>query len=66
MSTFHINLHEAIYSLSDALDLVGVSHIHHGKRVAYIASEIAKQGDWTQSRMDQLFQAAILHDSGVS
>ena len=66
MSIFHINLHEAIYSLSDALDLVGVSHIHHGKRVAYIATEIAKQDNWTQDRMDQLFQAAILHDSGVS
>ena len=36
MSQFAINLHEAVYSLSDALDLVGVSHIHHGKRVAYI------------------------------
>ena len=30
MSSFKINQHEAIYSLSDALDLVGVTHIHHG------------------------------------
>ena len=66
MSSFHINLHEAIYSLSDALDLVGVTHIHHGKRVAYIAAEIAKQCGWLQGQMDELFQAAILHDSGVS
>lgn len=66
MSRFAINLHEAVYSLSDALDLVGVTHIHHGKRVAYIAAEIGRCLDWPQERMDTLFQAAILHDSGVS
>ena len=66
MSTFHINLHEAIYSLSDALDLVGVTHIHHGKRVAFIATEIAKRANWAPQQLDSLFQAAILHDCGVS
>jgi hypothetical protein len=43
MSTYNVNLHEAIYSLSDALDLVGVTHIHHGKRVAYMATECGKR-----------------------
>jgi putative nucleotidyltransferase with HDIG domain len=52
--------------LSDALDLVGITHIHHGKRVAYIAAEIAKRCGWPKTRMDDLFQAAILHDCGVS
>lgn len=66
MSTYNINLHEAIYSLSDALDLVGVTHIHHGKRVAFIASECGKHLGWSSTRLDDLFQAAILHDSGVS
>lgn len=66
MSTFNINLHEAIYSLSDALDLVGVTHIHHGKRVAYMAAECGKQMGWQGREMDDLFQAAILHDCGVS
>lgn len=66
MTSYNINLHEAIYSLSDALDLVGVTHIHHGKRVAYMAAEFGKQLGWEQSRLDDLFQAAILHDSGVS
>lgn len=66
MSTFTINLHQAIYSLSDALDLVGVTHIHHGKRVAYIAAECARQAGWSSARLDTLFQAAILHDCGVS
>ncbi|HOE42225.1 MAG TPA: HD domain-containing protein [Rhodoferax sp.] len=66
MSTFQINLHEAIYSLSDALDLVGVTHIHHGKRVAFMAAEVGKFLEWPKARLDDLFQAAILHDSGVS
>ena len=66
MSTYNINLHEAIYSLSDVLDLVGVTHIHHGKRVAFIASECGKHLGWSGARLDDLFQAAILHDSGVS
>jgi len=66
MSTFNINLHEAVYSLSNALDLVGVTHIHHGKRVAYIAAECGKQLGWKEECLDDLFQAAILHDCGVS
>lgn len=68
MSKFNINLHETIYSLSNALDLVGVDHIHHGKRVAYIAAECARQMGWDECRwsMNDLFQAAILHDCGVS
>ena len=66
MSTYKINLHEAIYSLSDALDLVGVTHIHHGKRVAYMAAECGKRLGWDGARLDDLFQAAILHDCGVS
>ena len=66
MTIFNINLHEAIYSLSDALDLVGVTHIHHGKRVAYMAAECGKHLGWRGPRLDDLFQAAILHDSGVS
>lgn len=66
MSTYNVNLHEAIYSLSDALDLVGVTHIHHGKRVAFMAAECGKYLGWSGPRLDELFQAAILHDSGVS
>ncbi len=66
MSEFHINLHEAIYSLSDALDLVGVTHIHHGKRVAFMAAEVGKWLNWPKPQLDDLFQAAILHDCGVS
>lgn len=64
MSKFNINLHEAIYSLSDAPDLVGVTHIHHGKHVAFMAAECGKKMGWQGQSMDDLFQAAMLHDLG--
>lgn len=66
MSKFNINLHEAIFSLSNALDLVGVQEIHHGKRVAFMAAECGKELGWDERRLDNLFQAAIIHDCGVS
>ena len=66
MSTFNINLHETIYSLSDALDLVGVNQVNHGKRVAFMAAECGKAMGWPVSQVDRLFKAAILHDCGVS
>lgn len=66
MTRYEINLHEAISSLSNALDLVGVEHIHHGKRVAFIASECGQQMGWSKPQLDNLLQAAILHDCGVS
>jgi len=66
MSIFNINLHETIYSLSDALDLVGVTQVNHGKRVAYMAAECGKAMHWPSNQVDDLFKAAILHDCGVS
>jgi len=66
VTTFNLNLHEMVYSLSDALDLVGVVQIHHGKRVGFMAAECGKQLDLPPADLDNLFQAAILHDCGVS
>jgi len=66
MSDYHINVHETIYSLSDALDLVGVVQVHHGKRVGYMAAECGKAMGLDDRALDNLFQAAILHDCGVS
>jgi HD-GYP domain-containing protein (c-di-GMP phosphodiesterase class II) len=66
MSTFKINLHEAIHSLSNALDLVGITHIRHGKRVAFMAAECARHLGWPKHRIDDLFESSILHDIGVA
>ncbi len=66
MSIFNINLHETIFCLSDALNLLGSRHIDHGKRVAFITAECAKALQWDDRQIDDLFLAAILHDCGIS
>ena len=66
MSIFKINLHETIFRLSDAHDLVGGNINDHGKRVAFMAAECAKALQWDGQRIDDLFLAGILHDCGVS
>ncbi|KAF0202086.1 MAG: putative domain HDIG-containing [Gallionellaceae bacterium] len=38
----HADLHHVIYALSDALDLVGVDDIAHGKRVGIMPVEYGK------------------------
>ena len=66
MSTFDINLHETIFLLSDALNLVGGNEIDHGKRVAFMATECANALGWSDKKKDDLFLASLLHDCGVS
>lgn len=63
---FRINLRQAIYSLSTALDMVGVDDKFHGKRVAYMAAECAKALPMDAAQLDDLVLAALLHDCGVS
>ncbi len=60
------NLHQIIYALSDALDLVGVDDIYHGKRVAYMALEVARELNLNDKDRVDLFHASLLHDCGVS
>ena len=63
---FKVNLRSAIYSLSDALDLVGVDELFHGKRAAYTVLELGRQAGVEGAELDNLFFAALLHDCGVS
>jgi hypothetical protein len=41
-ATMHIDLRQAIYALTDALDLVGVDEVGHGKRVGFMAAECSQ------------------------
>lgn len=63
---YQLNLKEVTYALSEALDYVGINDIMHGKRVAYIACEIAKKLGWRASKLDKVILMAMLHDCGVS
>lgn len=60
------NLSQTIFALSEALDLVGIDDINHGKRVAYIALEISRVLNYKHIDLLRLFHASLLHDCGVS
>ena len=59
-------LHHVIYALSDALDLVGVDDVAHGKRVGVMASACAQALGWPEAGCDFMFELGMLHDIGVS
>ncbi len=62
----HADLRHVVYALSDALDLVGVDDIAHGKRVGIMAAECAQAQGWSRAEAAFLFDLGLLHDVGVS
>lgn len=66
MTSITIDLGQAIQSLSDALDLVGVNEVQHGKRVGFMALQCGSALGMTGSELEDLFYAGLLHDCGVS
>lgn len=62
----HAKLRNVIYALSDALDLVGVDDVAHGKRVGIMAAECAKAIGLDEAETTFLFDLGLLHDIGVS
>ncbi len=63
---YALNLREVTFALSEALDYVGVDDTQHGKRVAFMAAEVAKHLGWSQARIDDIIMMGMLHDCGVS
>ena len=61
-----INLTQLVHMLSDMLDLVGITDLHHSKRVAYMCLEIGRVFGFNPDQENNLYQAALLHDCGVS
>jgi HD-GYP domain-containing protein (c-di-GMP phosphodiesterase class II) len=61
-----LNLTEVAIALSDALNLVGIEDAGHGKRVAFMATEVGKAAGLPADALDRLFLSALLHDCGVS
>lgn len=62
----YVNFRSVVHALSDSLDLVGINDVHHGKRVGIIAVEILRGLGRSQECLDQVFDAGLLHDIGVS
>jgi HD-GYP domain-containing protein (c-di-GMP phosphodiesterase class II) len=61
-----LDLREVIYVLSGVFDFVGVTDVLHGKRVAHMAMAVGRALGLDQDRLDDLFEAALIHDAGVS
>lgn len=61
-----IDLRLAVYALSDALDLVGVDEVQHGKRVGFMALQCGRSLGWDERKLDEVLHAGLLHDCGVS
>jgi len=61
-----VDLNRAIYALSDALDLVGIDDVGHGKRVGVMASACARVLQKSEEEIGFLFGLGLLHDIGVS
>lgn len=66
MANFQSDLRHVIYALSDALDLVGIDDVAHGKRVGIMAAECAKLMGLPEVETTFLFDLGMLHDIGVS
>lgn len=66
MQTTHVDLRHAICALSEALDLVGIDDVAHGKRVGIMAAACGKQAGYGAQECDFLFDLGMLHDIGVS
>ncbi|MBS1210665.1 MAG: putative domain HDIG-containing protein [Proteobacteria bacterium] len=64
--SIHADLRHVIYALSEALDLVGVDDVGHGKRVGIMAAECARAKGLDEEKVTFLFDLGMLHDIGVS
>lgn len=64
--TIQADLRQAVYALSDALDLVGIDDVAHGKRVGVMAAECARARGWPVAEVRFAFDLGLLHDIGVS
>ncbi|MGB0126665.1 MAG: HD domain-containing phosphohydrolase [Rhodocyclaceae bacterium] len=60
------DLRRVIHALSDALDLVGVDDMAHGKRVGIIAAQCGRAAGLPEDDVSFLFDLGMLHDLGVS
>ena len=61
-----IDVRRVVFSLSDALDLVGVDELLHGKRVGMMAAQLAHRLGESPERQAMIYDAGLLHDCGVS
>jgi len=65
-STLQIDPHQMVLAIESTVDLVGMNDTNHGKRVGYIATQLAHHLGYEASEIHFLFELGLLHDCGVS
>lgn len=65
-AALNIDLRQMILAIETAVSLVGMNDTNHGKRVGYIASQIAHQVGMEEAASEFAFELGLLHDCGVS
>ncbi len=63
---FQVSLRQMIFAIETTVSLVGMNDTNHGKRVAYIASQLAHQLAYEEHIIQFVFELGMLHDCGVS
>lgn len=61
-----IDLGQMIIAIENAVSLVGMNDTNHGKRVGYIALQIANHMGFEDDDKRFIFELGMLHDCGVS
>ncbi|MBF0588267.1 MAG: HD domain-containing protein [Magnetococcales bacterium] len=65
-SSATFDLEELTFVLTDMLDMLDADNHQHGKRVAYLVSEIAVEMGWSPKTIQELVFGGLLHDFGIS
>ncbi len=62
----YVDLKQMVVAIESAVDLVGMNDTNHGKRVGYIALQIANYLGFSEDEKLFIFELGLLHDCGVS
>lgn len=62
----NIDLRQMILAIETSVDLVGMNDTNHGKRVGYIAAQIANKLKYKPKDIHFIFELGLIHDCGVS
>lgn len=66
LSELQIDHRQMVVAIETTVDLVGMNDTHHGKRVGYIASQMAHALGMSDAEIQFIFELGLLHDCGVS
>ena len=61
-----VDLRQMVVAIESAVGLVGMNDTNHGKRVGYIALQIANHLGFPEEDKTLVFELGLLHDCGVS